>query len=78
MNDSIGQTIQSVNNLSAKLGFDAVPSIDELRKTLGEMIENAEIDAETVQAYADLRNASVADVGDNERDHGAYREDKPA
>jgi len=60
VNDSIGQTIQSVNNLSAKLGFDAVPSIDELRKTLGEMIENAEIDAETVQAYADLRNAIVS------------------
>ena len=60
VNDSIGQTIQSVNNLSAKLGFDAVPSIDELRKTLGEMIENAEIDPETVQAYADLRNAIVS------------------
>ena len=60
VNDSIGQTIESVNNLSAKLGFDAVPSIDELRKTLGEMIENAEIDAETVQAYADLRNAIVS------------------
>ena len=60
VNDSIGQTIQSINNLSAKLGFDAVPSIDELRKSLGEMIENAEIDAETVQAYADLRNAIVS------------------
>ncbi|MGD9651356.1 MAG: hypothetical protein AB7V12_03200, partial [Candidatus Dadabacteria bacterium] len=60
VNDSIGQTIQSINNLSAKLGFGAVPSIDELRKSLGEMIENAEIDAETVQAYADLRNAIVS------------------
>ena len=56
-NDAISQTIQSVQNLSASLGFDAVPSIEELEASLAEMIHNAEIDPETVQAYADLRNA---------------------
>jgi len=64
VNDSIGQTIQSINSLSRKLGFDAVPSIGELTNKLGELLENAELDAETVQMYADLRNAIVQGISD--------------
>ncbi|GEM_PF-1840218 len=64
VNDSIGQTIQSINSLSSKLGFDAVPSIGELTDKLGELLENAELDAETVQMYADLRNAIVQGISD--------------
>ncbi|MEW6146102.1 MAG: hypothetical protein AB1598_13910 [Thermodesulfobacteriota bacterium] len=64
VNDAIGQTIQSINSLSSKLGFDAVPSIGELTEKLGELIQNAELDAETVQMYADLRNAIVQGISD--------------
>ncbi len=64
VNDAIGQTIQSINSLSSKLGFDAVPSIGELKDKLGELLENAELDAETVQMYADLRNAIVQGISD--------------
>ncbi len=60
VNDAIGQTLQNINALSSDLGFKAVPSIGELREELGKLLENAEIDAETVQAYADLRNAIVS------------------
>lgn len=60
VNDAIGQTIQTVNNLSQSIGFEAVPSIEELENSLAEMIHNAEIDPQTVQAYADLRNAIAA------------------
>lgn len=60
VNDAIGQTIQNINALSNGLGFEAVPSIGELREELGKLLENAELDPETVQAYADLRNAIVS------------------
>jgi hypothetical protein len=66
VNDSISQTIQNVNALAADLGFEAVPSIGELRQELGKLLENAELDPETVQKYADLRNAivqAIADIG---------------
>jgi hypothetical protein len=64
VNDAIGQTIQSVRSLSQELGFDAVPSIGELKDKLGELLENAELDPETVQKYADLRNAIVQGISD--------------
>lgn len=59
-NDAIGQTMNTIKGLANSLGFEAVPSIEELRLKLGELIENAELDPETVQAYADLRNAIVS------------------
>lgn len=59
-NDAIGQTMNTIKGLANQLGFEAVPSIEQLRMKLGELIENAELDPETVQMYADLRNAIVA------------------
>ncbi|MCL4243999.1 MAG: hypothetical protein KJ002_02555, partial [Candidatus Dadabacteria bacterium] len=59
-NDAIGQTMNTIRALSSQLGFETVPSIDQLRAKLGELIESAELDPETVQAYADLRNAIVS------------------
>lgn len=64
VNDSIGQTLQSIDSLSADLGFKAVPSIGELRQELSRLLENAELDPETVQKYADLRNAIVQGISD--------------
>ncbi|MEQ9618981.1 MAG: hypothetical protein RIG61_07375 [Deltaproteobacteria bacterium] len=60
INDAIGTTINSVNSLSRTLGFDAVPSIDQLTEELGELIKNAELDPETVQNYVELRNAILS------------------
>lgn len=59
-NDAIGQTMNTIKSLANQLGFEAVPSIEQLRMKLGELIENAELDPETVQMYADLRNAIVS------------------
>jgi len=59
-NDAIGQTMNTIKGLANSLGFEAVPSIEALRAKLGELIENAEIDPEVVQQYADLRNAIVS------------------
>lgn len=55
--DSIGATVNQVKNLSNTLGFDAVPSIDELDRGLEELISAAELDPELIQDFLDLRAA---------------------
>ena len=60
INDAIGETISSVNSLSRTLGFEAVPSLDELGAELEQLLQNAELDPETVQQYVELRNAIVS------------------
>ncbi len=57
--DSINAAVNSVQNLASTLGFDAVPSLEELRAELGQLIESAEIDPETVQSFIDLRAAII-------------------
>lgn len=55
--DSINGTINALKNLADTLGFDAVPSIDELDDRLEELISAAEFDPSVVQDMLDLRNA---------------------
>jgi len=55
--DSINAAINQVQNLSRSLGFEAVPSLEELHLELGRIVENAEIDPEVVQGFIDLRAA---------------------
>jgi hypothetical protein len=55
--DSINAAINQVHNLSRSLGFEAIPSLEELRLELGRVVENAEIDPEVVQSFIDLRAA---------------------
>lgn len=55
--DSIGATVNQVKNLSNTLGFEAVPSIDELDRGLEELISAAELDPELIQDFLDLRAA---------------------
>jgi hypothetical protein len=57
--DSINAAVNSLENLSASLGFDAVPSLEELRQELGRLIESAEIDPDVVQSFLDLRAAII-------------------
>lgn len=57
--DAIGQTINSVETLSRELGFNAVPSIDEMTEALKVMIENGEIDPEVIQGFVDLRTQLI-------------------
>lgn len=64
VNDAISITIANTKSLAKELGFDAVPSIGELRAELAKLLENAELDPETVQKYADLRNAIVQGILD--------------
>ena len=55
--DSIRATVNSIKNLSNSLGFDAVPSIEELDSGLEDLINAAELDPDIIQDYLDLRNA---------------------
>lgn len=55
--DSINAAVNQVQNLSRSLGFDAIPSLEELRLELGRVVENAEIDPEVIQSFIDLRAA---------------------
>jgi hypothetical protein len=54
--DAIGQALNSVEALSKELGFNAVPSLDEMTVSLREMIKNAEIDPEVLANFVELRN----------------------
>jgi hypothetical protein len=57
--DSIGATVSQLKNLSKTLGFEAVPSIDELDSELRQLISAAELDPSVIQDFLDLRAAII-------------------
>lgn len=57
--DSINGTINALKNLSSTLGFDAIPSIDELDASLEELISAAEFDPSVIEDTIALRNAII-------------------
>ncbi|HEY7536006.1 MAG TPA: hypothetical protein VH878_08665, partial [Thermodesulfobacteriota bacterium] len=59
LNDSVSKAIAQINSLSQDLGFEGIPTIDELKASLKELFEAAELDPDTIQKYLDLRNAIV-------------------
>ena len=58
--DSLNGTINAVKNLSETLGFDAVPSIDELDSKLEELISASEFDPSVIQDMLELRDAIIS------------------
>jgi len=54
--DSIGQAIQQIQALGNQLGFEGIPSIDQLDEALEDLIETAG-DPESVRKILDLRAA---------------------
>ena len=56
---STRRVLSGLESLSAKLGFETVPSIDKLTGGLSRLIENAELDPETIQDFKTLRTAII-------------------
>lgn len=63
LNDNLGDTISvainQINSLSDQLGFEGIPTIEELKVKLRELFEAAELDPETIGKFIQLRNAIV-------------------
>lgn len=55
--DSIGAAVNQLNALSESLGFEAVPSMEELRAKLEEFVRTADVDG--VRSILELRNAII-------------------
>lgn len=55
--DAIGATINSLKNLASTLGFDTIPSIEELDRGLQELVNAAELNPSVIQDFLDLRSA---------------------
>lgn len=57
VNDSFSAMMQAAQSLSKELGYDAIPSIDELKNKVKEMIANFEVTPETIAQVKELRAA---------------------
>lgn len=53
--DKVSQAINKTRSLAEQIGFDTVPSLDQLTTSLEQLIQNAELDADTVNKYKQLR-----------------------
>lgn len=62
--DTSKAALSQVKALSQELGFEATPSLGELRAQLKTLIETADIDPSVIQKYVDLRQAIVGLVND--------------
>lgn len=60
--DSAGEAIDSLRRLSDELGFKSIPSINEMKEKMAELIENAEIDPDTVDKMKALKQG-IEDLG---------------
>ncbi len=59
LGDSINVAINQMNSLATQLGFEGIPTIDELKVKLQELFNAAELDPDTIGKFIQLRNAIV-------------------
>lgn len=59
LNQSVNEAGQAVLTLSNVLGFEGVPSFEELKLAVQDALENLEVEPETIQRLIQLKNALI-------------------